>query len=283
MVASAAGPGQRRRRRSDLTRAGSAFHHRRVSAVWTCPVCNRKVPIRVLECYCGVRKQQVVLPALARQAREEQAGGWKWSVLGWVTAGALLVALVAQDSWRRTERASTESPAAGAPIAPQPPPRTVPPVTPEETLAAATPRPPVIASGPGADPEPTPTPSPVPSPRPSPTPTPSMVDDARARGAYTYQAAISGVMSQVRALDREIQQYLSNCGNSANVYPVTGCDSLRENLEEGYHRIVAALDDADEQARRAWVEPGTQRQIRAQLGVDEALAALAASIPSSRR
>jgi hypothetical protein len=231
-----------------------------VPSTWTCPVCERKVPARVAECYCGVRREQV--PSVRPGQVPTPAEGSR----GWVLlAVALALLLVAVPAARRPWSEDLPPAAASPPASPATPPNTRPRVA--ETAAPA---PPVTVWVPAPVTVPAPSPE---TPSPSPSATPTMVDDLREKGGEAYRAATTAAIRSAQALRDRIHDYRSHCGgDQPRVDLVIGCDDVRRALERDFAQIRHSLDEADEVARRAWVEPGTQRQIRAEQRVDETIA-----------
>jgi len=240
-----------------------------VPAVWTCPVCERKIPERVSECDCGVRKAQALRHARAHeeQAREERGGsGWRWSLLALAGAGGLLAAALAWQPRDGVRPPEIEPPPTTIALE-----ATVPP-----PLGARTPYP-TAATPPPPLPLQTVAPPEKPSPSPSASPSPdagSPVDDTRVRGAEAFQSAVAGIARQADDLRFRTREYSRQCETSPQVTRTIGCDDVRRVIEADLGRMTRALDDADDAARRAWVSPGTRRQIRGQLQVDDTIAQL---------
>jgi hypothetical protein len=124
-----------------------------------------------------------------------------------------------------------------------------------------------------ARPAPEPAPTPVSSP-PVAAETTSPIDTARSRGAEAFQVAAAEVVRRADDLRSRVREYSAQCRSSPQFVTTVGCDDVRHNLEGDLARIARSLDDAEDAARQAWVEPGTRRQIRGQLQVDDRIAQL---------
>jgi hypothetical protein len=224
-----------------------------VAAYWKCPICLRRVPDRVAECYCG-RKRQV-----GDGPEPAEGDGRRRPVLGWLVA-ALCAAGIA--AW------ALKPPPSPPPVAPQ---STAPTPEPRGLLSGETiPR----ATPPPAWPDATPTPAlpPVtaavqaPPPKPSATPSDS-ADAQRERGAAAFEAATKNLAGRLTVLRGELRHYNEVCPREATL--IVGCDTARREIQQMAQDIRAALDAAEEDARRSWVDPGVQRSIRERSGMDD--------------
>jgi hypothetical protein len=236
-----------------------------VTAVWTCPVCQRKVPDRVPECYCGVRREQALQHA---QAEEVKARAQKFNPWPMVAVAIAIVVAGAVVVFREANRLKLATP----------------PATPFPAIVAAT-------ATPASPPQAAPLPPALPPPRPavvedrsrepsSPAPSPSAevvspVEAARSRGAAAFQIAAAGIAKQTEDLGSRVRDYSAQCSATAQqMTPTVGCDTERRALEGELARITRALDAADDAARQAWLDPGSRRQIRDRLQVDDRIAEL---------
>jgi hypothetical protein len=83
-------------------------------------------------------------------------------------------------------------------------------------------------------------------------------------------------------LARRLDNLARNCPPEAT--RVMGCDGLREEIVRDAQDIRAAADDAEEAARRGWVEPGAIRDARERHGLREGdLRALLARVDEALR
>ena len=175
-------------------------------AAWTCPSCQRTVPARVDDCYCGTDRET----ADRFRARELGArrGGPSWSAIGLALAAAVVVALGFLGS--------------DAPLEPEPTPTVVAPPEPSALVqerTPPTPRPrgrrwrdpeppvptPVLTSIPTAAPEPIEEPSPEPTPEP--TPDEHSLDVRRVEGRGDFEAALSALEPEVLIVNRKLRIY----------------------------------------------------------------------------
>jgi hypothetical protein len=239
-----------------------------VAAVWTCPVCQRKVPDRVEECYCGVRRDQALQHAHSQEVKARAGRANPWPIAAVVIAVAVSAAVVLRNPPPPRE---TPAPAATpvAVIATSPPAPTSAPRA--ATLPPAPPPPLRAAVGEERVAEPSP---PPPSPSPS-AEVASPVDGARTRGTAAFESAAAALARQTDELSSRVRSYSAQCGQSMPQFDRTiGCDTERHTLETELARIARALDEADDAARQAWVEPGSRRQIRDRRQIDDRLAEL---------
>jgi len=107
----------------------------------------------------------------------------------------------------------------------------------------------------------------------------STVDGLRARGARDFEAAVTRLAADARSVDAAWARYKSSCPSDATAddgsrewfavwegVAVSGagpsCASLLDEIERLGAPIKAGMLAAHEAARRAWVLPGTMRDIR---------------------
>jgi hypothetical protein len=107
----------------------------------------------------------------------------------------------------------------------------------------------------------------------------STVDALRARGARDYEAAVSRLAAEARTADAAYARYESSCPASAGAdegsrpwfglpdgaaasQADAGCASLVDEIARLAAPIKAGMIAAQENARKAWVLPGTLRDIR---------------------
>lgn len=238
-------------------------------SAWDCPICLRRVPAKVAECYCGYRRSEPAAPRAASTASRPLA-----------MAAAVLCVLGG----------------AAAYVLQAPPP---PDSTPSTTLArAATPIPPPAGPA-GAVPstmseawkalkiETTPTPvvveaSATPTPAAAPTPDES-VEAQRQQGVAAFEAALASLAARVADFREKLRRYDAQCEATNTV--ITGCDNARAELQSVARDIANDVEAADDQARRSWVDPGQRRALRERGGLDESVVrdVLKAAADASRR
>jgi hypothetical protein len=246
---------------------------------WNCPICLRRVPERVSECYCGRKRQ----PEDGLEAPEQKGGRGALplaAVLAACAAAAYLTLRRPPAPAPTPLTTAAESPASGprAGFPGERPPRPAPTPALAESGTAA--------SAPPATSEPAPF-----ATKPMPTPADS-VDAQRERGAAAYEAAMKNLAGRLVALRGQVQRYDEQCpsGGGLQMGPsgatqVRGCDAPREQIGRALGELRAALDEAEEAARRAWLDPGVQRAIRERSGLDDVSLGetLAAATAATRR
>jgi len=108
----------------------------------------------------------------------------------------------------------------------------------------------------------------------------STVDVLRARGTRDYEAAVSRLAAEARQVDAAYARYKASCPNasamsqegsrewfglwdgSAVSETSAGCAALLDEMSRLGAPIKAGMLAAQEAARRAWVLPGTMRDVR---------------------
>jgi hypothetical protein len=240
-------------------------------AYWRCPICLRRVPDKVTECYCGRRRQPGDGPDAIDTKKDGGTGVW-------VALALIALAGLASLVMRR-------APAPARPLAS--PAASLAPGAAEagRSPAAAAPGPagPALIDTlrvvPAASPEAPP--SAQPAPRPTPTPADS-VDARREQGTLAFENAMRNLRGRAEVLARRLDNLARNCPPEAT--RVMGCDGLREEIVRDAQDIRAAADDAEEAARRGWVEPGAIRDARERHGLREGdLRALLARVDEALR
>jgi hypothetical protein len=104
------------------------------------------------------------------------------------------------------------------------------------------------------------------------------VDGLRARGARDFESAVARLAGDARVVDAAYARYKASCpaavpaadgsrewfgvweGTAMSADP--SCASLLDEVERAGAPIKAGMLAAHEAARRAWVLPGTMREIR---------------------
>ena len=111
------------------------------------------------------------------------------------------------------------------------------------------------------------------------TETPSDMDALRARGAREFEAAVTRLAADARAVDAVYARYESSCppvatagdgsrawlgltGAASVAAADAGCAALLEDIQRLGAPVKAGMMAAQEAARRAWVLPGTLTDIR---------------------
>jgi membrane associated rhomboid family serine protease len=199
-------------------------------------------------------------------------GDWLWPVPGVATAGVLAIILVGSHVSDRVRLAPWSPPAGRV----RPPERDAPPVPVPPTIAPATSPPwPAPTMRPAAAVEPETT---IPTIPPSPaaaTPGPaSFVDIARAQGARAFEASVAQIVRRADALQSAIREHQIRCDAPPDRPTRAACELGLQALAPEVARLARALDDADEAARHAWVQPGTRRQILERSQVDDKISQL---------
>lgn len=223
-----------------------------VGAYWRCPICLRRVPDKVVECYCGRRRQPGDGPD-AGDAKPERAAAARVAValLALLALGVVLARGFRRPAAPASTPATTVAPEAG-----------------DSALATGVPaggfEPRDAPAHGGSAPAPAsraaePPPSTVSSPGPTPTPEDSL-DARREQGRLAFENAMRNLQGRAEVLQRRLDNLARSCPPEAT--QVVGCDALREEIARDAREIRAAADEAEEAARRGWVDPGAIRDAR---------------------
>lgn len=247
------------------------------AATWACPVCGRRVPKRETQCFCGAAQHA------AEQHHKQEAEKRSTRiptdvallVLALVAVGVYAVHRATQDE---LEPAPGQRLLAGLASTPEPPPTAAPPVPPLPSQPAA------------AQPTPTPAFEHVPPPPPQtvapeppriaslPTPasvaTPAPVDErerVRAAGLAAYEAALRSLATVAGRVEANLRVYLQECGDTQKfAYSVSNCAQIEAAIRRELLQVVQGLEAAEDEARRAWLEPGQVRDARARSALGSA-------------
>jgi len=215
------------------------------SAYWRCPICLRRVPDKVAECYCGRTRQASDGPDEDDQPKPAGAAQLL-ALVALVGAGALAYVTIGRE---RPVPVASASPAssqgaqdAGRSFAPVVTPH------PESTMPAGwTPAPPSTQPA---------------TPRP-PAASESLDDDGvdarRESGRLAYEAAAANLQGRMDQLRRRVENLDRSC---SGLTQIRGCDSLRDDLARAADGLREVAEGAEEAARRSWVDPGFIREVR---------------------
>jgi hypothetical protein len=98
------------------------------------------------------------------------------------------------------------------------------------------------------------------------------VAEERRQGEQSLERALVALERALVALERRsatlrqrLRVYEEGCRGRFNVM---GCPGLKQEIEGLLREIGAGLQAAEDSARRAWVYPGTVREIRQRHGLD---------------
>ena len=242
------------------------------AAAWTCPSCERTVPGRVDTCYCGT--DRAIAARLEARAVRTQAGP-PWAAIGALLAAGAVVALGLFGGATPPETEPTQ-PAAASPEERAPLPQPTPP-TPrprgrrwrEPPNPAPTPAPsPLLAAIPTRPAEPTEKASPEPTSETSPGP--NSMEVRRAEGKAAFEAALNALDPEVQIVRRKLRIYEDGCRTSTDVVQPGGCGILEVEIRQILDDIDRSVASAEEEARRSWVQPGTQRDVLQNRELDSA-------------
>jgi hypothetical protein len=206
------------------------------------------VPDKVGECHCGRKRQPGDGPD-APSDRQRSGAGVLWLgllALAALAAGALVVARSPAPTPAPAGSPLPEAPAA-APAERHMPGALPPPASGPTTLSGPLPQPAAPTATPSAEPRPTPTPS-------------DSVDARREQGRLAFELAVQNLRGRCDVLERRLSQLDASC--PAQARNVVGCDGLRQQIASDARDIQAATDQAEERARRSWVDPGVIRELR---------------------
>ena len=243
-------------------------------ATWVCPICGRRVPKREAECFCGAKQQ------VAQQHQVQQAKKQSTRIPTDVALLILAVVLVGVYGLRRATKDATESEAPGrnllagvAPTTEPPAPAAAPPLPAAPSQAAQeSAEPPAIQRAP---PPPLPplqapaetaraaTPPPATA---APAPTPAPPDEraqVRAAGLAAYEAALRRLTDVAARVEENVRVFTQECGDSQKVGSAIGnCPEIEAAIRRDLQQVLRGLDAAEDEARRAWLEPGQVREAR---------------------
>jgi hypothetical protein len=89
--------------------------------------------------------------------------------------------------------------------------------------------------------------------------------ETRAAGMRRYQADLESLRSSAQRLEEHVQVYRTECSDSQKVGGrVSNCGEILAAIRSRAGEIEQNLDAAEDQARRAFVLPGSVREVRAQ-------------------
>ncbi len=266
------------------------------AALWTCPKCKRHVPARVTICRCG--HERVVAPPPSPGAPPPGVSAPPAARLGGAhvalgaVAGALLAVGIGWALWSLTR------PAPGATAQLRRPPQTVPsqPASAAPPAAGAsldnqdapgaesTAPPNAPAAAPASLASLAPSASPVASPAPSAPPVAasddprlaSDVDRLRETGTRNFDETMGTLARRLAEWRATVARCYGANGLPAESPTITlpsvtvgSCGTTRHELVNVGGALLEAVAHAEEEARRAWIPPGTLRTIRQKHGLDQ--------------
>ena len=235
---------------------------------WTCTNCGRRVPADVAECHCGTTRRL----SEARVAREGGGRGWGFNIPDLLSQFAVLgVVFYLGLTWQQATKA-IPPPVARPPMpAPDPtPPRAIGAPLPLAN-APTEPSSPAVAPTPDEayeQPSPAPTPSPEASPPPSPRPERSELDVRREHAEKRFDQTLARLEGEARRLALNASQFEAVC-LSGRGEPAS-CTRLLGQMSSSADAMSRGVQEAEEEARHAWVTPGAMRDLRHRHGLDEA-------------
>lgn len=251
---------------------------------WTCPACRRLVPARISTCRCGAERSTVEVEEESLPSEGGRRGVRLWEVLAGVAA---LAAVPLAIRHFREPPSSVTVPQLALMPTPEAPPADARPtvVFAPARPGSASPRPtPSANRHPWGLEIPPPELAPAPAPdqpygrrpvrgsprRSAPTAEPSVRSDAdvaRARGRLEMRGALGIVASRGRQLLSLVRSYQGTCegGNSS----AAGCQRLLAQIGTLAIQVGRALDEAEDVARRSWMQPGDVRDMRREMGLDD--------------
>ena len=229
-----------------------------VLAPWDCPICLRRVPAKVAECYCGGRRADLVGSHAGLGERAKTLGVGLVVLLLAVGAAAYLLRTPAPPASAASVATGTPRPAASAGTsAPLPSVSTLPAAWKALAIELA-PRP--------SEPAPVATQRAAVAPSPTPTPADS-IDAQREKGLSAFEATLTSLAARASDFREKLRRYDEQCA-SANTH-IVGCDSARSEIASLAREIASGVEVAEEQARRSWVDPGQKRDSCERYGLDD--------------
>jgi len=231
-------------------------------------VCGRRVPRRVAECFCGAKQTQVE----QHQRREADEKSHRVPldvalILAVLVAGGVYMAhrFVTEpeaEEGRSLFRSVLQTPEA-PPTAPPVEALVIPTPLPIATPAipeTRPPSPPPLTFAP--EPIATVSPVPLPSPTPAPSPTPDEREALRAKGIQAYSAELSRLAALAAKLRERIGAYREGCFGARTGGGYSNCPDIEADITTTARVIERGLDEAEDQGRRSWVEPGALRRAK---------------------
>jgi hypothetical protein len=235
---------------------------------WICPCCGRSIPPDVPECYCGTTRA-----AAEARARHERLRNPP-SRPPLASLGGLTVIAVASLALLRT----------GAPPPREPVAREESPVHSELETAASSisasdgsghpdagvdvaPSPPSSTNEPRDTPTPVPVPAESPRPTPSGEPERSEVDLVREAAEKRLEQTFAGLQAEMGRLSANARELESVCQRARGL--PGSCRRLFNDIAAGGEALQRGLEEAENDARRAWVSPGVVRDLRRKHGLEE--------------
>jgi hypothetical protein len=101
----------------------------------------------------------------------------------------------------------------------------------------------------------------------------SEIERKRELGTQRLDQRLGQIAGQAGTLVGRVQEYHATCGAAGTpLYdqpPANDCEGLLREVGRLGVAVGRGLDDAIEEARRSWVEPGTVRRLREEHGLDD--------------
>jgi len=239
---------------------------------WTCPICDRRVPRRESECFCGAKRER----AQQQLAREAERSPRRVPL----DVAALLLALVLVGVYgvhRLTRPAeddafaqATQRALGGAFATPEPGLSQAPVAKARPAAQTAAPSASVAeVREPMRFPPSSEAPSPAPgllerAPAPSPTPSPDEREQKRLTGISNYETELGRLTPLAARLAEHVRVFKTECigGGQRFRYALLNCEEIESSIKRSATDIEQGLDTAEDVARRYWVEPGAVRDVR---------------------
>ena len=229
-----------------------------VLAPWDCPICLRRVPAKVAECYCGGRRADPVGSDAGSGERAKMLGVGLAVLLLAVGAAAYLLRTPAPPASAASVATATPRPAASAGAsAPLPSVSTLPAAWKALAIELAPLRPNQLLSRRSGQPW-----------RPHPHRRRRIRSTRSARRALSaFEATLTSLAARASDFREKLRRYDEQCA-SANTH-IVGCDSARSEIASLAREIASGVEAAEEQARRSWVDPGQKRESRERHDLDD--------------
>ena len=99
----------------------------------------------------------------------------------------------------------------------------------------------------------------------------SETERQREEGKARLEKRLSQISDQASQLLMSIQEWQASCrqgGTPLYDQPAVDCEGMIRNVGRLAIAVGHGLDEAEDDARRSWVDPGTIRQLRADYGLD---------------
>lgn len=96
------------------------------------------------------------------------------------------------------------------------------------------------------------------------------METRRAEGRARFESTLATVEPELGLVRRKLRIYEDGCPTATDLVQPRGCGVLAVEIRQLLDDIDRSVASAEEEARRAWVQPGTARTILRDRGLDDA-------------